>query len=144
MKSITLNIKIIFCCAFMLVSASSWASLEEGLSAVEQGDYLSAYQLFKKLAEQGDIEAQHNLAILYKTGKGVMKDPEKAIKWFRKAADKGLADAQFYLGRMYDKGEGVEQGFEYAAIWYIKAAVMRWHRQIWGSCMPMEMACHRI
>lgn len=105
-----------------LFSAQISADIETGLKAVEAGDYMIAYQEFKTLAEQGDAEAQHSLAILLKTGKGVMKDTQKAAKWFRKAADQGLADSCFNLARLYDKGEGVEKDNTFAALWYRKAA----------------------
>ena len=122
MKAKVLSIQLIACCMVLFCSPFIWADVEEGIVAIEKGDYMAAYKVFKSLAEEGDIEAQHNLAILYKTGKGVMKDSTKAIQWFRKAADKGLADAQFNLGRMYDKGDGADQSFDYAALWYEKAA----------------------
>ena len=100
----------------------SAADIDAGLKAVDDGDYMTAYQAFKPLAEQGDVEAQHNLAVLYKTGKGVMKDMKKAAQWFEKAADQGLAEAQFNLGHLYDMGEGVEHNAAKAVLWYKKAA----------------------
>lgn len=101
---------------------SGLPDINTGLNALEQGDDIKAFQIFKSLAEKGDMEAQHDLAVLYKTGKGVMRDPEKAAQWFRRAADQGLPDAQFNLGRLYDEGIGVEQHHEYAALWYRRAA----------------------
>ena len=101
---------------------STESDINAGLKAVEQGDDIAAFQIFKPLAEQGDMEAQHNLAVLYKTGKGVMRDMEKAAMWFRKAAEQGLPDAQFNLGELYDEGNGVEKRHEYAALWYTRAA----------------------
>ena len=99
-----------------------WADVETALKAVQEGDFLTAYQILKDLAEDGNAEAQHNLAMLYKQGKGVMEDKAKAAIWFRKAADQGLAEAQFQLARAYDRGEGVQKSDEYAALWYRKAA----------------------
>ncbi|WP_455202525.1 tetratricopeptide repeat protein [Kaarinaea lacus] len=97
-------------------------SVEAGIAAVEKQDYMNAYQIFKSLAEQGNAEAQHNLAILYRQGKGVMQDSKLAAEWFRKAADQGLPSAQYYLGHMYDVGEGVAKNSELAVQWYQKAA----------------------
>jgi TPR repeat protein len=96
--------------------------LDEAVKAVETEDFMTAYQLLKGLAEQGNAEAQHNLAILYRQGKGVMRDPEVAAQWFQKAADQGLASAQYYLGHLYDVGEGVEKNSQLAVQWYKKAA----------------------
>ena len=98
------------------------ADIDAGLKAVDEGDYMAAYQAFKPLAEQGNAKAEHNLAVLYKSGKGVMKNPIKAAHWFEKAAEQGLADAQFSLGHMYDKGEGVARDAGKAVLWYKKAA----------------------
>lgn len=97
-------------------------NVEAGIAAVEKQDYMNAYQVFKTLADQGDAEAQHNLAILYRQGKGVMQDSKLAAEWFRKAADQGLPSAQYYLGHLYDVGDGVEKNPELAVSWYQKAA----------------------
>ena len=98
------------------------ATLENGVKAVENQDYMTAYQIFKNLAEQGNPEAQYNLAILYKQGKGVMQDVAAAVNWFQKAADQGLPSAQYYMGHLYDEGEGVGKNFTKAVEWYQKAA----------------------
>ena len=97
-------------------------NVEAGVEAVEKQDYMTAFQIFKSLADQGNAEAQHNLAILYRQGKGVMQDEKLAAEWFRKSADQGLPSAQFYLGHMYDTGEVVEKNPELAFSWYQKAA----------------------
>jgi len=112
----------LFCIAYMGNIAAA-ANIDTALSAVEVGDFVKAYTQFKELAEQGDAEAQYNLGILLKSGKGVMQNPEKSAKWFRKAADQGLTDAQYHLGQMYDNGLGVEQNYDYAVVWYKKAAM---------------------
>ena len=124
MKSKHFSIFLIFMWVSMwtvLVYADE-KDVEAGIVAVEKQDYMTAYQIFKKLADQGDAEAQHNLAILYKQGKGVMQDTKLAAEWFRKAADQGLPSAQYYLGHMYDTGEGVEKNPELAVQFYQKAA----------------------
>ena len=98
------------------------AEIERAVSLVESKKYKEAFSLFEKMAEAGDPEAQHNLALLYRTGKGVEKNLEQSGHWFRKAADQGVSDAQYYLGYMYDTGEGVKQNRKYAYVWYRKAA----------------------
>ena len=107
---------------FVQMNVYAATTMSEGLDAVERQDYMTAFTVFKQLANQGDKEAQYNLAILYKQGNGVMQNKSKAATWFRKSADQGLAAAQYRLGRLYDLGEGVEQNFNYAAVWYEKAA----------------------
>lgn len=113
---------VLVSCLIFIHSPNLQASIDNALDAVQKGDFLFAFKEFKSLAEQGDREAQYNLAFLYKQGKGVMEDKGKAAEWFRKAADQGLADAQYQLGNMYDKGDGVAQNASYAFVWYRMAA----------------------
>jgi len=76
----------------------------------------------QKLAEQGNITAQFDLAIAYENGDGVEKDYIKAAYWYTKAAEQGDADAQFNLGSLYYSGNGVEKSYEKAVYWWQKAA----------------------
>lgn len=99
-----------------------FADLDKAFEAVHQNDYEKAYKLFLEAANGGDAEAQDNLAILIREGKGTPKNIGQAIDWFRKAAEQGLADAQYQLGNMYEFGLGVPQSFDEAAQWYIKSA----------------------
>lgn len=96
--------------------------MERGITLVEDGKFKEALPIFQKLAEDGDADAQHNLAMMYRTGKGVDKDLALSALWFRKAADQGVGDAQYYLGHMYDTGEGVSENKQYAFVWYRRAA----------------------
>ena len=51
-------------------------------------------------ANEGDINAQYNLACLYLRGEGCEQNSVEAQKWFEVAANQGDADAQFNLGIM--------------------------------------------
>ena len=53
----------------------------------------------RRLAEQGDAEAQSSLAVMYDTGEGVPEDDAEAVKWFRMAAEQGATQSN--LGVMY-------------------------------------------
>ena len=103
-------------------TVSTESAIDLAISAVENKDYAKAFSLFAPLAEAGDAEAQHNLAMLYRAGKGTNKDLSESYAWFRRAAEQGISDAQYYLGHMYDGGEGVTQDSNYAFVWYRKAA----------------------
>jgi hypothetical protein len=74
------------------------------------------------LAEEGDPLAQLQLAVFYRTGRGVARDDQAAIRWYRAAADKGLAEAQFELGKVYDTGFGGPRDPFEAVRWYRLAA----------------------
>ena len=76
----------------------------------------------KKLAEQGDPDAQRNLGLKYEKGNGLPQDDIQAVEWYRKAAEQGDTKAQWFLGGMYDDGKGVAQEDKQALFWYGKAA----------------------
>ncbi|MCL2139303.1 MAG: sel1 repeat family protein, partial [Treponema sp.] len=82
---------------------------------------IAAENLLKK-AEQGDINAQYELGLLYENGKGVSKDSVKAAEWFGKAAEQGNASAQYELGLLYESGQGVSKDSNKAAELFAKAA----------------------
>jgi hypothetical protein len=73
-------------------------------------------------AEQGDVDAQYNLGIMYYHGEGVSKDLEKALHWFHVAAEQDDADAQYNLGLMYGKGEAVKKDHRQSVQWFQKAS----------------------
>ena len=55
-------------------------------------------------AEQGNADAQYNLAVMYANGLGVPQDDAEAVRWYRRAADQGMANAQAALGFRYGIG----------------------------------------
>ena len=63
-------------------SNSDGDSVQKGRLAFENGDHGVALQIFRTLAEKGDLVAQLNLAKMYHEGKGVSKDCKAAVKWF--------------------------------------------------------------
>lgn len=71
-----------------------------------------------KAAENGDVGAQLNLALMY----GLRNDNVTAVKWYRKAADQGHAESQYKLGECYQYGWGLEKDEVEAMKWYRKAA----------------------
>ncbi len=108
--------------AFSLISViPALADLEAGKRAYEQRDYTTALKELKRLAEQGNAEAQALLGLMYNLGRGVPLDVDQAMKWFKAAADQGNAEGQCRLGSLYlktDTAQGLrllklsaEQGF---------------------------------
>ena len=49
-----------------------------------------------KKAEQGSVNDQIHLGIMYLNGEGAPKSPEEALKWFQKAADGGTNRGQSF------------------------------------------------
>ena len=43
----------------------------------------------REKAEQGDVQAQYNLGIMYETGRGGPQDDAEAVRWYRLAAEQG-------------------------------------------------------
>jgi hypothetical protein len=93
-------------------------------------DDAEAVKWYRRAAEQGYADAQHNLGaeaqyslgVMYVHGRGVPQDDAEAVKWYRRAAEQGQADAQHSLGVMYGKGRGVPQDDAEAVKWYRRAA----------------------
>ena len=96
--------------------------LNEGKAAYERGDYRSALNLWRPLANQGDPQAIHNLATLYYEGRGVLRDYPEAARLFGVAARGGNPNSAMNLGYLYEQGHGTSQNFRQAAAWYAVAA----------------------
>jgi TPR repeat protein len=77
---------------------------------------------YEKAAEQGDANAQHNLAVCHVYGFGVLKDYAKAVSWYRRAAEQDHAPGQHGLGLCYRNGQGVACDPVQAYIWFQLAA----------------------
>src|SRR5260370_17268930 len=79
-------------------------TVQDALEVLKKQDYQPALRILRPLAEQGDVQAQYNLAKIYDEGLGVPKDDVEAVNWYRKAADQGFAQAQTKLVALYRKG----------------------------------------
>jgi uncharacterized protein len=108
--------------ALALIGTTMAGPLEDAKAALQRSDYAAALQILRPLAEQGNADAQFNLAAVYAQGLGVPQDDAQAFAWCRKAAEQGNASAQFNLGVIYDRGQGVSQDYAQAVVWYRKAA----------------------
>jgi len=115
------NLTRIICLTLAVLLGStgtSWgADYYKGFDAYQSGDYATALRELQPLAEQGDVNAQVFLGMMYDKGLGVLQDYKTAVKWWTLAAEQGFADAQNNLGVMYAVGEGVIQNFVYAHMW---------------------------
>ena len=75
----------------VVVGIPVWAGADEAMQAYDRGDYATAFREWLPRAQQGSVEAQYNLGLLYAQGQGVPQDAGQAIQWFRRAADQGYA-----------------------------------------------------
>jgi TPR repeat protein len=76
-------------------------------SALRIGNFGHAAELLEQRARAGDLEAQYQLASLYRSGRGVIQDDAAAFFWMKSAAESGHAKAQFNLAKIYLAGRGV-------------------------------------
>lgn len=76
-----------------------------------------------KLAADGDVEAQFQLALRYEHGAdGEPKDPVEAVKWYRQAAEHGHGMAMRSLARIYGGGlQGISADAARARDWLRRA-----------------------
>jgi TPR repeat protein len=85
-------------------------------------DYGEAIKWYRRAADQGYHQAQHNLGVMYYNGYGLSPDYAEAAKWFRKAALQGNELAQYNLGLMYANGRGLPQDYVQAQLWLMLSA----------------------
>ena len=80
-------------------------SVRDGIQAWQSGNYASAVEIWRPLAEKGDADAAFNLGQAYRLGRGVTTDLAAAQSWLEKAARLGHLDAQTTLGLLlFDSG----------------------------------------
>src|ERR1017187_2778015 len=89
------------------------AAYEDAFAAYQKGDYANALKLMKPLAEQGNVNAQYNVGVMYNENL-VKQDYAQAVKWFQKAAAQGNIFAQVDLGTLYESGRGVKTDYKVA------------------------------
>jgi TPR repeat protein len=85
---------------------------------------ITSFQIYQSKANQGDADAQFNLAVLYHHGIGIPQDFRYAAYWYTKAAEQGHVFAQYSLGNLYRYSYNAEfcRDYDQAVYWYKKAA----------------------
>lgn len=66
-----------------------------------------AAKYYKIAADNGQINAMNNYALMIDNGEGVKMNKEEAAKYYKIAADKGDINAIYNYGVMLYEGEGV-------------------------------------
>jgi TPR repeat protein len=120
MPRITLAIATVL--SFMAFTPVAAQDYLKGYANYQAGDYATAVQEWKPLAEAGNAASQISLGYIYENGVGVLQDYAEAVRWYRLAADQGIDIAQHNLGSIYYKGEGVLQDYAEALRWSRLAA----------------------
>lgn len=90
--------------------------------------YLQPYSKLRQAAEQGDAQAQYDLAYLYyKSGSdpeitGLARSERLAAHWYREAAMQGHPSAQYNMAVLHLQGHGVERDPVVAYAWLLQAS----------------------
>ena len=71
------------------VNAGTYLDLHKGLVFKQHGQYGKAFPILLQLAENEFVRAQMELADMYATGHGVIKNNDEAIYWACRAAQSG-------------------------------------------------------
>ena len=83
----------------------------------------TAFDYFKKAAEQNCFPAQYNLGEYYEKGLAVEKSYDEAFKWYEKSYYRSRGTVVLCkLANFYFFGLGVEQSYEKAVFYYKEAA----------------------
>ncbi|MGX9784381.1 tetratricopeptide repeat protein [Janthinobacterium lividum] len=69
----------------------------------ENKDFYKSFQIFNKLAEAGNVNAQLQLGEMYGFGEGTAEDTEKAAYWLKQAAAKGHPEAAASLALVQER-----------------------------------------
>lgn len=105
-----------------MASAQYAPENDTALAAAQAGDWQTAWDIWKPLADAGDARAQSNIGVMYDNGKLVEQDSAEAVHWYTLSAENGFAPGQFNLAVSYFQGQGIEQDLAAAAHWGLLAA----------------------
>jgi tetratricopeptide (TPR) repeat protein len=97
-------------------------AFREAMSLARDGRIDAAAPYYRQAAENDHAEAQYVLATMYKTGRGLPRDPALAAEWYSRSAETGYPLAQFTMGNILMNGEGVPQNVPMAINLYRQAA----------------------
>jgi len=96
---------------------------DEGVAAYDAGDYATAFEIWLPLAQRDDLAAMRNVALLLRQGKGIERDPERALYFYERSGRAGLVASQVNSAFMYLDGDGIPQDYKKASFWFHAAAL---------------------
>ena len=100
------------------IGAAFAVDLVSAQAAYDKGNYEDAFKQFLSMAEEGNALAMSSTGVMYDTGRGTIKDYDKAVGWYKKSAENGNQFGQFNLGTMYYLGTGVQKDMVTACKWF--------------------------
>ena len=122
MSKQTALIALIFCLAEGPLVGTTYAGTDDddfrrGLTAFNTGDYATALQVWRPLAEKDEPRSLAGIGFMYHRGMGVRADDREAAAWLLRAAEHGQAEGQLMLGILFYYGLGVAQSYVQAYAW---------------------------
>ena len=103
-------------------SPSTASAASTSAARASTKDLTKAVDWYQRAADQGNVNAMHNLAVLMSEGVDGPPDQQKALQWFLAAADYGVRDSQYNLGVIYARGLGTPQDLVASYKWFAIAA----------------------
>jgi len=88
-----------------------------GQLSADQRPRAMSLPALRKLANQGDADAQWQMGVRYHNGEEVPQNDAQAVRWFLRAAEQGHVTAQATLGAYYWAGRGVPPDLSKAYVW---------------------------
>ncbi|MDP2829785.1 MAG: tetratricopeptide repeat protein [Sulfuricellaceae bacterium] len=85
------------------------------------GETPAAIGIWQKWAQQGNVDAAYNLALIHQHADGVVRNDAEALRWYRYAAERGDKPSQTQLGLIYMNGDGVPADSAKAQEWFTKS-----------------------
>jgi hypothetical protein len=99
-------------------------ALSSAMRAIDRQDYPEALKQLRPLARKGNAVAQHNIGVMFASGRGVARDYDAAQALFRMATAQGYAPSMWSLGLMFAQGEGVQPNLIESYKWFILARLV--------------------
>jgi TPR repeat protein len=90
----------------------------DGSAQLEVKDFAQAFDVYRKLAGQGDENAELYLGVVNDLGQDVPRNASEAAHWYREAAAQGSGSAANNLGILFFNGDGVPKDDAEAARWF--------------------------
>ena len=85
-------VRILFFTYALAAGMAARADIYEATQAYDQKDYPKAFEMFRELAELGNLEAQEALAVMYVNGEGIKRDNILGYAWASIAIENGGGD----------------------------------------------------
>lgn len=116
----------LLCLMCLFLSSPVWSNVDAAFDDIDQlirlRDYSTAVSRLNRLAEKGNPEAQYRLAGLYRSGKGVGKDLDRAADLYYQSAQAGHGNAQYTFALIIEKSKRSSSSLAEAHKWYKKSA----------------------